>query len=375
MGCIAIIPARSGSKGLKDKNIKLLNGKPLIAYSIEAAINSGCFDTVHVSTDSEFYANIARHYGTDEPFLRDVNNSADKSSTWDAVKEVLRKYKEIGKEFDTFMLLQPTSPLRTVADIKGAFEVYAEKNADAIVAVCESDHSPILINNLPNDYSMQGFLKADVNKARRQDFDAFYRINGAMYLSKVNTFLADSNIYNSNCYAYIMRKENSVDIDDAIDFAIAEAMISSDESNKKVMYFGSGLDTAKMKSISKISKVIESGNIDSLPTGTYSIDNKITLSILDYDTKEFDSFEYHNNHVDVHYVILGEEIIQLSDTEIDESKYDSLEDGGLSVGEITGEVKADNEKIIIIDKRVLHKPGIPASESGKVRKAVFKIEL
>ena len=97
---IAIIPARSGSKGLKDKNIRLLNGKPLLAYSVEAAVESGLFDTVHVSTDSLEYAKIARFYGADESFLRDEQNSGDAASSWDAVREVLKKYKEIGKEYD-----------------------------------------------------------------------------------------------------------------------------------------------------------------------------------------------------------------------------------------------------------------------------------
>ena len=106
---IAIIPARSGSKGLPDKNIRLLGGKPLLAYTIEAAIQSGCFDTVHVSTDSEHYAEIARQYGADVPFLRSAALATDTASTWDAVREALCRYAELGKTFDTMMLMQPTS--------------------------------------------------------------------------------------------------------------------------------------------------------------------------------------------------------------------------------------------------------------------------
>ena len=117
---IAIIPARSGSKGIKDKNIKLLNGKPLLAYSIEAAIKSKCFDTVFVSTDSIKYAEIAKQYGAEVPFLRSKKNSKDKSSAWDAVYETLLNYKNMGMNFDSFMYLQPTSPLRTEKNIKEA---------------------------------------------------------------------------------------------------------------------------------------------------------------------------------------------------------------------------------------------------------------
>ena len=130
MRSIAIIPARSGSKGLPDKNIKPLNGKPLLAYSIEAALASGLFDTVHVSTDSERYADIARQYGADEPFLRSAETSSDTASSEDAIREVLRRYEEMGQRFDAFMLLQPTSPLRTADDIRAAFGVMEEKQAE-----------------------------------------------------------------------------------------------------------------------------------------------------------------------------------------------------------------------------------------------------
>jgi len=106
---IAIIPARSGSKGLPDKNIRLLCGKPLLAYSIEAALQSDMFDVVHVSTDSIQYAEIAKKFGADVPFLRSTETSSDSASSWDVVKEVIEKYQKVGKCFDTFMLLQPTS--------------------------------------------------------------------------------------------------------------------------------------------------------------------------------------------------------------------------------------------------------------------------
>ena len=109
---IAMIPARSGSKGLKDKNIRLLNGKPLLAYSIEAAIQSKLFDEIMVSTDSSYYADIAEKYGAKVPFLRSEGNSSDSASSWDTVQEILSFYRNAGEEFDSFCLLQPTSPLR-----------------------------------------------------------------------------------------------------------------------------------------------------------------------------------------------------------------------------------------------------------------------
>ena len=114
---IAIITARSGSKGLRDKNIKMLCGKPLMAYSIEAAINSKMFKTIMVSTDSEEYACIAKEYGAEVPFLRTPENSTDKAGSWETVAEVVRRYYDEGVRFETVCLLQPTSPLRLPEDI------------------------------------------------------------------------------------------------------------------------------------------------------------------------------------------------------------------------------------------------------------------
>lgn len=140
MNNLAIIPARSGSKGLKDKNIKLLNGKPLIAYSIEAAKKSEIYSHILVSTDSERYGEIAIQYGAEVPFYRSEENASDVASSWDVVKEVLKKYQEMGIVFDTFTLLQPTSPLRKYEDIKKAYELFKEKDAIAVVSVCEMEH-------------------------------------------------------------------------------------------------------------------------------------------------------------------------------------------------------------------------------------------
>ena len=224
---IAIIPARSGSKGLKDKNIKLLAGKPLIAYSIDAALKSELFDTVMVSTDSEEYGEIAKNFGAEVPFLRSEETSSDTASSWDAVHEVLVQYSKLGKEFDTFMLLQPTSPLRDANDIKNAYKEMIDKNANSIISLCEVDHSPLHCNVLPNDLSLDAFIRDEVKGKRRQDLPIYYRFNGAIYLSKVSYFMEDHNIYRNRCFAYVMNKKNSIDIDDEFDFMVASAIIQN----------------------------------------------------------------------------------------------------------------------------------------------------
>lgn len=223
---IAIIPARSGSKGLRDKNIKELAGKPLIAYSIEAAIQSKMFQTVMVSTDSEKYAIIAKEYGAEVPFLRSERTSSDTASSWDAVAEVLENYSKVNENFDSFMLLQPTSPLRTHEDIQKAYKEYYQKQAMSVVSLCEVDHSPLQCNTLPSDLSLYGFIRKEGKGKRRQDMPTYYRFNGAIYLANVEFFLNNHDIYRDNCFAYIMNKRNSIDIDDEYDFAIAETMMS-----------------------------------------------------------------------------------------------------------------------------------------------------
>jgi CMP-N,N'-diacetyllegionaminic acid synthase len=221
---LAIIPARSGSKGLKDKNIKLLNGKPMIAYTIEAATRSGMFEYVHVSTDSEKYAEISKKYGAYVPFLRDKELSDDNTSSWDVVQDVLNRYKGMGLEFDTFALLQPTSPLRNQADIKNAYNLYKAKNAKSVVSVCETDCSPMWMNELPNSLSLDGFIKANIGK-RRQDLPTFYKVNGAIYISDCTKFNSNHNLYNEEGFAYIMEKRNSVDVDDEFDFELVNFIL------------------------------------------------------------------------------------------------------------------------------------------------------
>lgn len=222
---LAIIPARSGSKGLKDKNIKDLNGKPLMAYSIEAAVRSGMFDAVMVSTDSEQYAEIAKSSGAEVPFLRSERTSTDSASSWDMVWEVLENYSGIGREFDTFMLLQPTSPLRSAEDILNAYELFEKKEANAVVSVCPVDHSPLQCSTLPEDLSMTDFMSGWAKGRRRQDLEEYYRLNGAIYLSDVEYFRAYKDIYKDRCYALIMGRDHSVDIDDSFDFKLVEALL------------------------------------------------------------------------------------------------------------------------------------------------------
>ncbi len=224
---LAIIPARSGSRGLKDKNIKLLNGKPLIAYTIKAAQKSKIFEDIVVSTDSKQYAEVALQYGASIPFLRPDSLATDTTTSTEVILHALDKLKEQGKTYDCFMLLQPTSPLRNEEDIIKSIDLLLEKNANVIVSVCECEHSPIFTKQLDTDHKLDGFLN-NIKGSRRQDIEPYYRLNGAIYLSDVAYFNKYRYFYSHKSYAYIMKKTNSIDIDDLNDFMFAEYLLKQE---------------------------------------------------------------------------------------------------------------------------------------------------
>lgn len=220
---LAIIPARSGSKGLPHKNIKKLDGKPLIAYTIEAAKRSNLFKDIFVSTDSEEYAEISKSFGAIVPFLRDEDLASDNSKMSDVIINVLEKLKMIGKEYDYFMLLQPTSPLRTEEDILNSYNFLKMKNGNSVIAVCEAEHSPLWMNTLSENLCLDDFLES-ANK-NRQELEQYYRINGAIYLSNVEYYKKFKNFYKEKSYAYVMDREKSIDIDTKLDFILAEVIL------------------------------------------------------------------------------------------------------------------------------------------------------
>jgi CMP-N,N'-diacetyllegionaminic acid synthase len=225
---IAIIPARSGSKGLKDKNIRLLTGKPLMAYSIESARDSGCFSEIMVSTDSERYQQIALQCGANVPFLRSEATSTDTAGSWDVVREVLDRYVEMGRRFDSVCLLQPTSPLRTAEDIRLAYKKYSENNADAVTSVCEAEHSPLWCMTLPENQSLKEFRTQSRGNAPRQKLEQYYRLNGAVFIRKIKYDGDKSIVCDAEEFAYIMDKRRSVDIDTIEDFEYAEFLTGGD---------------------------------------------------------------------------------------------------------------------------------------------------
>lgn len=219
---IAIIPARSGSKQVVNKNIRKLAGKPLIAYTIEAAIKANIFDKILVSTDSAKYAKIARKCGASVPFLRSVETATDEAGSWDVVREVLSRLDET---YSVVVLLQPTSPLRTEYDIREAVSFFFRKKAESLFTVCETAHPSWWCNSLDENQSAYNFIKKE-NRLPRQKLPKTYRINGAIYIVRTKA-LNKLNLYGKKSYVHVMEKKNSIDIDTNFDFLLAECLLKT----------------------------------------------------------------------------------------------------------------------------------------------------
>ncbi len=219
---LAIIPARGGSKRLPRKNILNIAGKPLIVWTIEAALQSQYIDTVIVTSDDEETLAVARKNGA-LTIDRPTELAQDTSTSFDAIEHTIRNT----SKHDYIILLQPTSPLRTRKHIDEAIQLINKKNAEAVISVTEIEHSPEWINTLPADESMVCFLKKQVLNKRSQDLGRYYRLNGAIYICKTEKLLETGSFFlEEDIYAYKMPTVSSADIDTELDFKWAEFLLS-----------------------------------------------------------------------------------------------------------------------------------------------------
>jgi CMP-N,N'-diacetyllegionaminic acid synthase len=227
---LAIIPARGGSKRLPDKNILNLSGKPLIAWTIEAALGSNYIDRVVVSTDDQKIANISKKYGADVPFMRPDELATDVATSVDVVLHSLDEVEANDKKYDYVILLQPTSPLRTWKNIDKSINILQSKKSDAVISVCEVDHNPLWANSIPEDGDLSNFLDKSIVNKRSQDLEHCYRINGAIYICDIDRLKVNKNFFlTSNCIAYKMKRSESIDIDIDIDMNLASLYLSNEK--------------------------------------------------------------------------------------------------------------------------------------------------
>lgn len=228
---IAIIPARGGSKGLPGKNIKLLNGLPLISYSIKAALKSKHIERVIVSTDSKEIAEIAIYYGAEVPFLRPEYLATDESLSIDNFIYSIERLEELSNhKIENFIVLQPTSPLRNTQHIDEAIDLFISKNADSVISYTKEAHPITWHKYVNNDLRLKSIFEEDIKN--RQDYRVSYFPNGAIYVFSSN-LIRSRNYSSDKTYAFIMPSSHSIDIDTQYDFDYAEFQLSKDNNELK----------------------------------------------------------------------------------------------------------------------------------------------
>lgn len=218
---LAVIPARGGSKGVPGKNLKKANGKPLIAWTIGQAKKSKYLDRVVVSSEDPKIIRAARRWGAEAPFVRPANLSGDRVSAVEVARHALREI----PGYDYLVLLQPTSPLRSAADIDGAIQFCTAHGAAACVSVCETDKSPYWCYALVSR-TLKPFLPPPKKNAQRQDLPKAYALNGAVFLARSRWFQKRGTFMAPRTLGYLMPRERSLDIDSRWDFEIFRFLIN-----------------------------------------------------------------------------------------------------------------------------------------------------
>ncbi|NQY23169.1 MAG: acylneuraminate cytidylyltransferase family protein [Campylobacteraceae bacterium] len=221
---LAIIPARGGSKGLPRKNIIDLAGKPLIAWTIEASLNSKYISKTIVSSDDDEILNISRQYNSNI-IKRPFELALDTTASAPVLKQVIEELKKEKKQFDYLILLQPTSPLRDVKNIDEAFDVFFKSEATALISVCEVDNKILKAFKENKDGFIEGVSNNKYPFMRRQDLPNTYLSNGAIYIIKVEEFEKNNNLFTDKTISFIMNEVQSLDIDTYADLKKVENII------------------------------------------------------------------------------------------------------------------------------------------------------
>lgn len=229
---IAIIPARGGSKGLPNKNIRDLCGKPLIAYTINTALEAKSISRVIVSTDNFEIAEIALEYNAEVPFMRPMELATDKSLVIDTYIYTIDKLNENAKyTIKDFVVLQPTTPLRNSEDIENAIRLFKKKKADSVISYYEAIHPPVWAKRI-NNQKLENYFNIDSELKNRQEIEPAYFPNGAIYIFNYRFLKSTKSYFSEKTYPYIMPRERSVDIDTIEDFEYVEFLLRKHNKNE-----------------------------------------------------------------------------------------------------------------------------------------------
>lgn len=224
MRVLGVIPARGGSKGVAGKNIRPLHGRPLIAYTIAAARGASRLARCIVSTDDAAIARMAREHGADVPFVRPAELATDRAASLGVMQHALHAVEEAerGAPYDAVLMLQPTTPFRTAADIDGALELLERSGADSVISVVDvAGHHPARMKYLEGDRLIDPPFAEAVENQPRQELRPMYIRNGAIYATRRDVLLGGS-FKGRDCRAWVMPAARSVNIDTLDDFAYAE---------------------------------------------------------------------------------------------------------------------------------------------------------
>lgn len=225
---LAIVPARGGSKGIPKKNIKMLCGKPLIFWSINAGKRSKYIDKLIVSTDSLEIAEVAKQFHAEVPFIRTAELASDTASSIDVIINALDFLAARNEKFDYVLLLEPTSPLRTVEDIDLAIErLLSNKIAKSIVSVAKTESShPAFCVTIDKDGLAKPFLKKDIKHVRRQELDEVYYLDGTLYFSEVDFLREKKTFYHDKTLIYVVERYKYLEVDEEMDLVCIEALMN-----------------------------------------------------------------------------------------------------------------------------------------------------
>jgi len=224
---LAIIPARGGSKGIPRKNIKILAGEPLIAWTIEEAKKSKYIDRLILSSEDDEIIRVAKEWGCEVPFKRPIELAQDDTP---GIEPVIHAINTLKEKYDYVCLLQPTSPLRKVEHIDGCIEKCINSNADSCVSVTEVDKHPYWMYEIDTEEKLKP-LFLEKNVTRRQDLPKVYALNGAVYIAKTEWISETKSFISDQTVGFSMEKLLSLDIDDEIDFKICDYLLKERMNN------------------------------------------------------------------------------------------------------------------------------------------------
>src|SRR5690554_1018839 len=222
---LVVIPARGGSKRLPRKNVLPLAGKPLICWTIEAALEAKLNARIMVTSDDDEILAIARQYGSQGviAYKRPDELATDTASTTDVLIDAVKAEQAAGHDPKTLVLLQPTSPLRNAEDIRAALDVYREGGCeDTVVTVCEVDHPTAWVGTIGEGSRLEGI---DLSGKRSQDYRKEYRLNGAVYVARAGCMMNSGALFTERLGASVMPRIRSLDIDEELDFRICESFV------------------------------------------------------------------------------------------------------------------------------------------------------